>query len=228
MEPLSYKDTVAEVVRSFRRSRGLSLDAIASAGRRYGATWSASSIGNIECGQASLTLPTLLQLALALGELSGEPLKLVDLLGPAAVAVDKPEVIPPGQPVPLSWVERALSGDTVELTAADYQQAQCASGVMGIYPNPGVRAPSLVEYRAAKKLGLTAEELQQQSTRLWGRSIEEEAFDRAGSGSTPQARGRVTRLLVTELQGPMTMSPGAAGTRPEKPAEPTPLGSCNP
>lgn len=203
MDSASYKNTVAEVVRSFRKSRGLPLDAIASAGRRYGATWSASSINNIECGQASLTLPTLLQLALALGELSGKPLTLLDLLGPAAVAVDDPAVIPPGQPVPLSWVERALSGDTVELTAADYQQAQRASSVMGIYPDPGVRAPSLAEYRAAKKLGLKAEELQQRASQHWGRSIEDEALHRTGPDSTPQARGRVTRVLVAEMQKSM-------------------------
>lgn len=63
-----------------------------------------------------------------------------------------------------------------------------------------VLPPSLAERRAARRLGIEATQLQRLADRLWGRSIEEESARRAGEGSTSQARGRVTRLLVAELQ----------------------------
>jgi transcriptional regulator with XRE-family HTH domain len=202
MESPSYEEAVAAFVRSFRKARGLTLDAVARAGREFGATWNASSIQNIERGQASLTIPTLMYLALALGHLSGKPLKLIDLLGPIA-GVDDPTVVPRGRVVPLSWVERALSGGDVELTDDDYQQARRASAAVNLCRDSGALSATLAETRAAKKLGLTTGELQQQAIRHWGRSLEEEALDRAGKDRTPQGRGRVTRVLVAEIQESM-------------------------
>lgn len=73
-------------------------------------------------------------------------------------------------------------------------------------PNPSVRPRaggarvSLAESRAAKKLGVQPLELQRRAIRLWGRSLEAEAQHRAGAESAPQARGRVTRLLVEEIR----------------------------
>ncbi|MEJ1089408.1 hypothetical protein WDU99_13895 [Microbacterium sp. Mu-80] len=53
---------------------------------------------------------------------------------------------------------------------------------------------------SAKKLGVQPLLLQQHAVRLWGRSLETEALRRAGEGSTPQGRGRVTRILVDEIR----------------------------
>jgi hypothetical protein len=71
------------------------------------------------------------------------------------------------------------------------------------YPRPPRSRVSLAESRAAKKLGVLPLELQQRAIGLWGRSIEAEALSRAGTESTPQARGRVTRLLVGEIRESM-------------------------
>lgn len=60
--------------------------------------------------------------------------------------------------------------------------------------------PTLAEQRAAKKLGITATELQMQAMELWGFSLEQESGRRAGPGSSPQARGRVTRVLLDEMR----------------------------
>jgi hypothetical protein len=60
---------------------------------------------------------------------------------------------------------------------------------------------SLAEERAAKKLGISIARLRQLALALWARSLEEESFRRAGLDSTPQARGRVTRVLVDEIRG---------------------------
>jgi hypothetical protein len=59
---------------------------------------------------------------------------------------------------------------------------------------------SLAEERAAKKLGISTAQLRKLALNLWAHSLEEESSRRAGSDSTPQARGRVTRLLVDELR----------------------------
>ncbi|MGY2744022.1 hypothetical protein [Arthrobacter sp. UYCu723] len=68
------------------------------------------------------------------------------------------------------------------------------------YRSPRRPGVSLAESRAAKKLSIRPLELQQRSIQLWGRSLEAEARSRAGADSTPQARGRVTRVLVDELR----------------------------
>lgn len=58
---------------------------------------------------------------------------------------------------------------------------------------------TLAEKRAAEKLEVPPVELQRRAQDLWGRSLEEESNHRAGPGSSPQARGRVTRVLVSEM-----------------------------
>ena len=76
-------------------------------------------------------------------------------------------------------------------------------------PEPATRNPakgdagSLAEERAAKKLGISIAQLRQLALDLWARSLEEESSRRAGTDSTPQARGRATRVLVDEIRGSM-------------------------
>ncbi len=238
MESETYADAVGRFLRDYRQRHGITLDAVAQLGREFGATWSLSSVQAIEGGRAAPTLPTLLTLALVLGQLSGEPLRLIDLLG-AAKALDRPYVDRPDQPFLRPWVNRALSGDTVELKDGDYHRvwelpeivwdediereayermnrpittedrdAQVAQLWENMLEPPDPeehrdsrrQSVSLAESRAAKKLRIQPIELQHRAHRLWGHSLEVETFIRAGRDSTPQARGRVTRLLVGELQ----------------------------
>lgn len=238
MEATTYADAVGAFLRDYRQQHGITLDSIAQIGREFGATWSLSSVQAIEGGKAAPTLPTLLTLTLVLGRLSGQPLRLADLLS-SAEALDRPYVDRPDQPVLRSWVERALSGERVELTNADYEhvnerrvpvededleraaskrgrepltgderydQVDALWEAMNEPPEPGeYRSPrrsraSLAESRAAKKLGVRPLEFQQRAVQLWGHSLEAEALSRAGDDSTPQARGRVTRVLVDEIR----------------------------
>lgn len=230
---------VGAFVSQMRRERGLTLDQIARAARSYGASWSASSVSNIERGQASLALPTLLLLALALGDLLGRPLTLSALLGDAEVLT----LVSGGlNPVKRSWVDGVLRGAEVTRNSvepvdagndykADWEFEAEVSRKMGemhgrgltpaeeddrfaqlldqsqMPPEPATRNPtkgnagSLAEERAAKKLGISIVRLRQLALDLWTRSLEEESFRRAGSDSAPQARGRVTRVLVDEIRG---------------------------
>lgn len=284
MEATTYAEAVGAFLRGFRSQHGLTLESIARAGRDYGATWSLSSVQAIEAGKASPTLPTLLTLALVLGTLSGHPLKLIDLLGSVEV-FDRPFSGQPERPVHRTLVERALSGQYVQLDANDVPLAmrtdaepldqETESSIArnlpfgadhtaeaGEHDDLSLRAyevdselevahlrrgggpltaeerraafeqaleerqmppepaceeieaaelsqprgesteipPTLAEKRAAKALEISARELQRRAQRLWGRSLEDESARRAGPRSSPQARGRVTRVLVGEVR----------------------------
>lgn len=256
MEAKTYASAIGEFVRTYRRGHAITLEAVARRGREHGATWSLSSVQAIEAGKASPTLPTMLTLALVLGDLGGEPLTLVDLLGEAEV-FDRPYADRSEQPVKRSFVARALAGSKVELTTADialWDDApfgpssggdrrigqledrqrdfvvdeelddavrRLGGGPLSAAELAGAHAqmvdeyqmppepdwdegddlpPSQAEQRAAKKLEMDPGELQRIAEDLWGHTLEEESTHRAGSDSTPQARGRVTRLLVDEIR----------------------------
>ena len=241
---LTISAAVGAFVSQARREHGLTLDQIATAARAFGASWSASSVRNIERGQASLTLPTLLLLALALGDLLGRPLTLSNLLGDAEVLT---LVAGEENPIRRSWVDAAVSGAEVTIrpdkridvldTESDFEmdeefedevlremhkmrgqamtRAQQHDQVAQLLEQsqmprePAVMVPgkgdagSLAEERAAKKLGVSTLRLKQFAQDLWGRPLEVEALSRVGANSTPQARGRVTRVLVDEIRGSM-------------------------
>jgi transcriptional regulator with XRE-family HTH domain len=112
----SISAAVGAFVSQARREQGLTLDQVARAARSYGASWSASSVSNIERGQAALTLPVLLLLALALGELMGRPLTLSNLLGDAKVLA---LVTDDRYSVERSWVDSALRGAEVSLKSQE-------------------------------------------------------------------------------------------------------------
>lgn len=243
-ETKSLPAAVGAFVSRARREHGLTLDQIAGAARSYGASWSASSVSNIERGQASLTLPTLLLLALALGKVMGRPLTLSNLLGDAEVLA---LVADDRYPVKRSWVDDVLRGAEVtsisheridapdaesdfesdegfedevlrkmremrgrELTRAEkFDQVAQRLEESQMQPEPADRVSargdsgSLAEERAAKKLGISLARMRQLALDLWARPLEEESYRRAGTDSTPQARGRVTRLLVDEIRESM-------------------------
>jgi len=214
-------EAVGAFVAEQRREHGLTLDQIARVARAQGASWSASSIGNIERGQASLSLTAMLQLALALGSLTGRDLKLSDLLGDAeALLLGSPDQ----SAMKRAWFDRALAGAAVTVSAddldwseaddrgddlagevafADMQRARLDQLVeQSRTPRepPFSRSGSLAEERAAKRLGIPVARLQALAEELWSRPLEDESHRRAGPGSTPQSRGRVTRVLVDELR----------------------------
>lgn len=194
---------------------------------------------NLERGQAAITLPTLLHLALALGDLIGRPLTLAELFGGAqSLALDADH----RHEVTSTWLERMLSGNPVALTpediplVADYYSSpdgqlskseplteQERSDALDelieqskIPPDHEVdhdfaqMPPSLAEKRAAQKLGIRPNELQWWANDLWGCSLEEESIRRSSPEATPQARGRITRRLVDEIRGALTETEGDA------------------
>lgn len=116
----SFASAVGRFLLQTRSRYDLTLDQIAQAGRDYGATWSASSVRNIEKGQASLTLTNLLVLGLAIGRVTGKPVTLTDLLGDAEV-FDLPSFAESGGPVSRAWVNGTLQGKALRAPRNDYE-----------------------------------------------------------------------------------------------------------
>lgn len=194
-EATAYAHAMGVFVRAYRQEHGITLDAVAQLGHKFGAPWSLSSIQAIEAGRAAPTLPTLFTLALVLGKLSGTPIRLADLLG-CGDTFNRPNLGGPSRPVLRSWVDRALSGAPVTTTDSDFAVVEASDA--DVHPNR--ERASLAEQRAAAKLGISPVELQQRAIKLWGHALESEAARRAGAYSSPQTRGRITRLLVHKLR----------------------------
>ncbi|MDN6458176.1 MAG: helix-turn-helix domain-containing protein [Bifidobacterium crudilactis] len=234
---------VGDTLSSVRREHGLTLDQIAYAARNHGASWSASSVSNIERGQASLTLQNLILLALAINDLTAQQLSLADLLGGSELLVLGGET---ASAVSRSWIDDVLKGAVVRRCPYDSDDSPATGAFMeernqaleeevdrlmdergsghlsddemraavdqhledSLMP-PEPRMPlrsdrtvagSLAEARAAKKLGISVAALREAAIDLWARPLEEESSRRAGPGSSPQARGRITRTLIDEIR----------------------------
>lgn len=204
-ENMTLTDAVAKFLREQRQTHGLTLDQIAGAARERGATWSSSTVSNLERGQATLGLPVLIYLALALGSMTGRELTIADLLGDA----ESIALTPNSAPVDREWLDSVLRGaalkPSTEAVAIDYAEKSHMDGIRAArdHVDPinerGVALVSLAEERAAKKLDTYPEEVQAWSEHLWGMSLEQESARRAGPGTTPQKRGRITRNLIQEI-----------------------------
>lgn len=246
MRNQTIQEAVGEAISRLRQKHGLTLDQIAQAARDFGAGWGGSSVGNMERGQASMTLQNLILLALAINKLTNENLALADLLGPAETltfAADRETTIPRhwfdrilgsapvrmdsetsenlspddsdgdtvsgGEVVP-GWIDEAVSED-VRRGIDRQRQAQGFEPMSDIEwtrkreqviaAMASVYGGSLAEKRAAAKLGVSVERVQVTARLLWdSNSLDNESARRAGPGSSPQKRGRVTRNLVEELR----------------------------
>lgn len=233
-EAESFPAAVGAYIANTRAVLGLTLDQIAQAARLYGANWSPSSVRNLERGQASLTLPTLIVLALALGRVQGRPISVLELCSTAEnLVLTEGDA---GIVVSREWLEAVLGNETVtydlqlsadfdtheEPAESPHTRAKRLEQQRNMYLVNGRDVPkelsdelfralddarktppepvTLAEKRAADKLSITPLELQRYALRLWGRALEAESAFRAGDGSSPQARGRITRVLVDEIR----------------------------
>lgn len=189
---MSYKHpTIAEAIgdylATFRHDHQVSRDAVAQRARKYGAVMTASTVQSIEEGEHAASIANLMVLTAALAELAERPLRLADLLAHA----EHVTISERGVSVPGDVLREVLSGAPVELD--EIGDEDC------LEPTANYRVGSLCETRAAKRLGVTTQELRTAACQLWGRGLEEEILDRVSHGATPQQRGHVTRMLVEQL-----------------------------
>lgn len=225
----SLAESIGRHIASLRAAHGLTLDNIATEGRKWGMTWTTTSIRNFEAGKFALTLQNLTGLATALSKLTGTPLRISDLLGDAAdVGEGFPQRVPAEDIGHLTreWLEEVLRGEPVAPGVSSYtggeawsQQAmtraidslkRTAAELPRDLPFDDIPdvEPTLAERRAAERLGKADHIVAVWARHLWGRSLDDEAGARAGDGASPQARGYVTRGLVAELRERMEQDRG--------------------
>lgn len=160
-------------LREMRTAAGVSQDGLARAVTRTGlVTWTRARVGQVESGGGAPDLASMCAVALALHELTGQPVRLADLL-------------------PESPLRQALLGRLVERTAP----------AGGVTPDPrNVPGWGQVEDRVVAQLGAGSEAVVAAAARkLYGRMGSDERDARAGEGASPQKRGREARAVITEL-----------------------------
>lgn len=194
-DPAAAPPTIAEVVggfvKGYRSKFHISRDALAQAGSALGMTWGTTSIENIESGRFAPTLPTLFALASALGALSWQEdrLLLSDLFGDADRVT-----IGPGFAVSTERLRNFLGAPDSIVALSDVleESSRMLTAEMK-------RTTPLAERRAAKRLGVDLEVLQDAAWKLWSDTLEGIIVKSVGRDASPQARGHETRARVAEL-----------------------------
>lgn len=193
-----------------------------SAARPFGVTWSAGSISSFERGNARITVETLTLLQLGLSRLLDRSIELHELLGfdpsynpndhwdewdeETQTGVNQNDEDYWGADKLVQWSEGSYlyASDVVawfetrdpEVLEKGFERAQQLLNLTD-------KLPALVtpgEERLAKKLDISAEQLQNWSQQLWGEAIEARRDRLAGEGATPQKKGRVSGKLLDELR----------------------------
>ncbi|WP_144836298.1 helix-turn-helix domain-containing protein [Kocuria rosea] len=209
---------IGDHIRALRQAHDLTLDDIATAGKRFGAKWSPSRVRRMELGEGSITVETLLLLALALSTTTKARVTPSDLLQTNLTV----ELTPPLelnneelQDVLLGRFtnpddyaldtndEHLMSAIRKSLATIDVFIDVLGEDVTRETVKNGWAQYGLADQRASKKLGVSDTTLLAWSIKLWGHPLSVEAEHRAGDDATPQAKGHHTRALIQELSDAM-------------------------
>ena len=213
------REVVGENVRRIRDEAGARQDDVAAAARGVGLRWTRSKITALERGEKALDLAEAVLLAEAMGEVSGHPVGVADLLaGEGAVRLSPKRVLY------RAALRRFLGGEPVETFDDDVPgayalvqeiAAKILSGLQRavLLAGPDVDIEAIehaetvmgeAEERAGRTLGLSKGDVALLSVGLWGRTLGEERDRRVGDDvpltSRSAKRGRVTRQLVEDLR----------------------------
>jgi len=219
VEATELAEVVGQNARRIRTDAGATLDDVAKAARCQGLSgWTVARVSDLERGRVSPTVPTLVGVCLALGDIRHSPLTLTELLahdGP--VAVNCSLAIPgealgrflDGEPVQLAEREESGLADLdIDAFTDSIQQLAMAMGQMpevlaaaggrmmlGVHSRSGE-----AEQRVAKALGVDLMMVSVASAYLYRLTASEERDRRAGVGATAQQRGRIARDIRIELR----------------------------
>src|SRR5690606_23430305 len=204
--------------RIHRLRHGTKLDDVARSARNYGLRWSTGRVGDLESGRMPTTLPTLLAVAQALGDATGEPISLSDLtqfdgwVEVNATFIVRGDAIASalsGQPMKLR--ARDIRGVTEQVRKTANQAFERWAEDNAMLGRFGEDLPILevqrvmheagvAEQRITKELEVSANVLAVLSLKLWGSSFSAERDRRAGIDANAQRRGQVTRQMKQELR----------------------------
>lgn len=216
---MSYPSFSEVIGTNAKRLRGdLSGDRLASAARRRGLNWGTGRVADLEAGRVSPTMPMLISLALALGDIRGAPIKLADLVATDQFVSVTGDLVLSGEALvhfvtdwPVQVVMRYIPGGMEEVAALIAKSEEVSNRYLAAL-NPGFvdvdkrlageiyQRTGEAESRAAKALGVDEYDLAFASAFLWGRSLADERDVRSGPTATAQKRGRITRQLYDELK----------------------------
>lgn len=202
--------TIGRAAREIRDAAGITLDQLATRAREHGLRWSTARVIEFEKGQMRVTLPMLLTVAQSLAQLANRPVALTDLIptGSTWVRITEEWLTPrpklrevlAGAVVALPQVLEAgsLPSGTRIRVVPPLVRPETAKVPAGIGTEDPL-VPTLAEERAARRLGVRPRQVAMWSNLLWGSHLDAEVARLAGAEATPQARGHITRQLVSEI-----------------------------
>lgn len=203
--------------RRIRTGAGATLEEVAKSARGYGLKgWGGGRVSDLEHGRVSPTLPTLVALCLALGDIRRSPLTLAELVEHQGAVELTGSLAIRG-----AALARFLDGQPVKLTKRDVpalpdvDMGELAAGVRRLADElppsvGGVSTESVIavdrrsgeaEQRLAKKLGVRPLTVAAASAYLYrGATASEERDRRAGPEASAQKRGRIAREISDEIK----------------------------
>lgn len=206
---------LAAGLKTARERLGLRQEDAAARARAYGlATWIRGTVAQAEVGARRLSLEEILLLAVAYETspaqlISGDDEALVELTPDAQVSVAALRALLSGNPPELD----ALQPEGVGVTASQgtpprssrFPDVLAEAGRFGM--GERLLDVSDTDRHAARKLGVTAQQVSSAAISKWGRSLSAERDHRLGqqaADASPRRaqalRGHITRDLMTELE----------------------------
>lgn len=210
-------EAVGAFLKRYRAERGLTLDDIATASRRYGSGWSTGTISQLEKGGSKAdSLPVLIILARSISDLEGDDVTLAELFDRICA---------------LAQAETVRLTDTVEVTAEDLrailrgeyyallpdlrskggeeggvsEETRILRWFLGTHGQNlqkqiAAHVPSSAEERAAKKLCISVDVLNGWCFYMYKKPLDAVVAESAGVDASPQKRGRVMRRVLEEVK----------------------------
>jgi transcriptional regulator with XRE-family HTH domain len=188
--------------RRLRGDAGVTRNELAKHARAQGLRWTDSKVGDFEAGRTSPTLATVLAISVALSYATRTDVTLAELMADDGFVVINDQLAIKG-----SKLAGAARGEPWRLDKDDTFASllveiddQLSKGKQRNDVADVLARSGLDEDRLAKRLNITVEELAALSFGLWQRSMSDERDRRAGTDANAQKRGRISRVLQTELE----------------------------
>ena len=191
---------VAQVIggnaRRMRLDAGVTLEQFAQAARLYGLPWTTGRVGDLEAGRVAPSVPTLYAVALALQDVTGQPVTLADLFAGSGDVQLNDKLT-----VDVSALADAMTGLPViegglEQTLRNLEHAISRRKLASLL----IEECRESDARLLRSIDVTPERGTAAMAQLWGRTFSAERDRRAGPDANAQRKGQVSRQLKTELE----------------------------
>jgi transcriptional regulator with XRE-family HTH domain len=195
--------SIAKVIganaRNLRKQAGVNLDRFALACRLCGLPWSTGRIGDFESGRVLPNLEVVYAVALALQQVTRQPVTLADLL-----AGEGPVQINDRLTVDTSALADAMTGQSVTGETENYRKLSEAAERFTTKQAVPVMLQSFREAdeRVCRSIGVTRERAAAAMYKLWGHTFSDERDDRARAepDANTQRKGQISRQLKAQLE----------------------------